>query len=380
MGLGYAVLAAAATAQGGGSAAEVAERARAGALASATYVYVDTLEYLRRGGGSGRAGRGRLRAGGEAAPAPRGRRLEPLERVRTSSRALERLEEIVVAEAGEREVDLAVHHLAAEQRPARSPSACGNACPHRVAWWSRGRGVVGAHVGPAWSPWWSRRSTSRIGPPPQPAVVVPPSTAGGQAPLRGFRPPSVARHEAYMDEVRSAGVHPSRRTTPARRRRRRAGRRVRGAGRSGAGRPLSLLRERAGTACRWPGGRAGRWRPGRHWLPWSSRSPAVLGAGARIWWVRARADPVVVQPVVAAAAAPRVFRRCAGPAAPVSVPAVCPRPRDRWGSRGCRRRGRGRRRRPGAASGAGPASGGIPRGGRDRRRGRGDQGRPTSCG
>jgi len=76
-------------------------------------------------------------------------RLEPLERVRTSSRALERLEEIVVAEAGEREVDLAVHHLAAEQAAGEVAERLRQRLPEsRRMVVSEVGAVLGAHVGP----------------------------------------------------------------------------------------------------------------------------------------------------------------------------------------------------------------------------------------
>jgi DegV family protein with EDD domain len=150
MGLGYAVLAAAATARGGGIAAEVAERAARVAMASATYVYVDTLEYLRRGG---RIRAAQAAVGSALAVKPLlhlvDGRLEPLERVRTSSRALERLEEVVAAEAGDREVDLAVHHLAAEEAAGQVAERLQQRLPRsRRMVLSEVGAVVGAHVGP----------------------------------------------------------------------------------------------------------------------------------------------------------------------------------------------------------------------------------------
>ena len=76
-------------------------------------------------------------------------RLEPLERVRTSSRALARLEELAVRAADGKPVDVAVQHLSAPERAhemaerlrARLPSL-GDVYVGEVG------AVVGAHVGP----------------------------------------------------------------------------------------------------------------------------------------------------------------------------------------------------------------------------------------
>ena len=115
MASGFAVLAGAALARAGGGAAEVARLIKARCRVSETYVYVDTLEYLRRGGrigaaaamlGSALAVKPLLRVGGGE--------LQPFERVRTSGRALLRLEEIGVAAARTATaagVDVEVHHL-----------------------------------------------------------------------------------------------------------------------------------------------------------------------------------------------------------------------------------------------------------------------------
>jgi len=72
-----------------------------------------------------------------------------LERVRTTGRALARMEELAAREAGDREVDVAVQHLAAPERAgevaqrlrARLPKA-------RSMYVGEVGAVVGAHVGP----------------------------------------------------------------------------------------------------------------------------------------------------------------------------------------------------------------------------------------
>ena len=150
MGLGYAVLAAATAAAAGAPADRVAELAARVALASSAYVYVDTLEYLRRGG---RIGAAQAALGSALAVKPLLQlvdgRLERLERVRTASRALARLTEIVEAEVADRPVDLAVHHLAAEESAARVVRRLEQRLGDiRRLMLSEVGAVVGAHVGP----------------------------------------------------------------------------------------------------------------------------------------------------------------------------------------------------------------------------------------
>ena len=110
---GYAALSAAAVAAAGGTAEEAAEAALARAEASSSIFYVDTLEYLRRGG---RIGAAAALFGGALAVKPllqiADGKVASLERVRTSGRALARLEELAVQAAGEKSVDVCVAHLA----------------------------------------------------------------------------------------------------------------------------------------------------------------------------------------------------------------------------------------------------------------------------
>ena len=117
MGLGFAALTAAAAARSGGTAEQVADAAARRAALTRSLIYVDTLEHLRRGG---RIGAAATLLGSALMVKPllelRDGRLAPLEKVRTSSRALARLEELAVTEAGERRVDLGVQHLAAAGR------------------------------------------------------------------------------------------------------------------------------------------------------------------------------------------------------------------------------------------------------------------------
>jgi DegV family protein with EDD domain len=150
MGLGYAVTSAALAAEAGDGAEEVAAIAEKRATGASILFYVDTLEYLRRGG---RIGAASALLGSALSVKPLlhlvDGRIAPLDRVRTSARALARLEELAVEQAAGQRVDLAVHHLAAagraeelaERLRARLPDA-GEVYVGQVG------AVVGAHVGP----------------------------------------------------------------------------------------------------------------------------------------------------------------------------------------------------------------------------------------
>lgn len=150
--MGYAVVSAAVAAQKGASAGEVAALVERRCRASTAVFYVDTLEHLRRGG---RIGTASALLGSALAIKPilglRDGQIVPLEKVRTSSRAIARLEELAVeaAEAAGGEVDIAVHHLdsaeRAEKLAARLTQRLGLAEDVPVIELGA---VVGAHVGP----------------------------------------------------------------------------------------------------------------------------------------------------------------------------------------------------------------------------------------
>lgn len=150
MGLGFAVLSAARRAAEGGSVKEVAEEALARATGSSVLFYLDTLEHLRRGG---RIGPAAALLGSALAMKPLlhlvDGQIAPLEKVRTSARAIGRLEELAIERAGSRRVDVAVHHLssagkadALAQRLRERLPALGDLHVSEVG------AVVGAHVGP----------------------------------------------------------------------------------------------------------------------------------------------------------------------------------------------------------------------------------------
>ena len=150
MGLGFAVDTAAEVAAGGAGMDEVAAAAEKRAAASAAIFYVDTLEYLRRGG---RIGAGAAFLGAALSVKPLlhlvDGRIEPLEKVRTAGRAIARLEELAAAHAGDGEVDAAVHHLANPQRAEALAERLRKRLPGLRHLHVREVGaVVGAHVGP----------------------------------------------------------------------------------------------------------------------------------------------------------------------------------------------------------------------------------------
>ena len=142
MGLGYAVLAAADAAAVEGAAADVATRCR-------VFFCVDTLDRLRRGG---RIGAAAALVGSALAVKPllhvaQGR-IVPLEKVRTTARAAQRMVELAVRAAGDGPADLAVHHLGAAERAEELAERLRERLP-RVARLlvSEVGAVIGAHAG-----------------------------------------------------------------------------------------------------------------------------------------------------------------------------------------------------------------------------------------
>ena len=150
MGLGFAVIAASEEATGGADVDAVAARAASVGAATTTLFYVDTLEHLRRGG---RIGAASALVGTALAVKPLlhvvDGRIAPLEKVRTTSKALARLEDLAVERAGTGAVDLAVHHLAAPDRAAALADRLRARVPGvQTLHVSEVGAVVGAHVGP----------------------------------------------------------------------------------------------------------------------------------------------------------------------------------------------------------------------------------------
>jgi DegV family protein with EDD domain len=150
MGCGFAVLAAARSAAAGADAEEVAATARRTAAQTSTFFVVDTLEHLRRGG---RIGAAAAVLGSALAVKPvlhvKDGRVVPLEKVRTTARALHRLVQRAVEAAGEGPVSVAVHHLAAGDRADRLAADLRERLPAlRELHVSELGAAIGAHVGP----------------------------------------------------------------------------------------------------------------------------------------------------------------------------------------------------------------------------------------
>lgn len=150
MALGFCALAAAETAEGGGTLDEAVAAAEKRADGTAAYFYVDTLDYLRRGG---RIGAAQALLGSALAVKPLLQldegRIELREKVRTASKAIARLEEIVVERAGRSPVDIAVQHLAAGERAAALAERLRERVPGlEELYVSEVGAVIGAHTGP----------------------------------------------------------------------------------------------------------------------------------------------------------------------------------------------------------------------------------------
>ncbi|WP_460816537.1 DegV family protein [Nocardioides korecus] len=163
MGTGYAVLAAAAACDAGGDLDAVASAAERRAAATTSLFYVDTLEHLRRGG---RVGAAAALLGTALAVKPILRlvegRVAPVEKVRTASKALARLEELAVTSALDAGaggvvggtaggVDVAVAHLLSPDRAWQLADALterlGDLLAAEVRVLELGP-VLGAHTGP----------------------------------------------------------------------------------------------------------------------------------------------------------------------------------------------------------------------------------------
>jgi DegV family protein with EDD domain len=150
---GYAVMAAADVLDEGGSAQQAAQAARSRAAASSSIFYVDTLEYLRRGG---RIGAAAALFGGALSVKPLLTITDGVvatrEKVRTAARALSRLEELAVLAADGRQVDACVAHLASPDRAGqlteRLTERLATNLSGREVWCGELGAVLGAHVGP----------------------------------------------------------------------------------------------------------------------------------------------------------------------------------------------------------------------------------------
>jgi DegV family protein with EDD domain len=149
MGLGFAALAAAASSAGGAGVAEVERVATDVASRTRTFFCLQTLEYLRRGG---RIGPATALLGSALAVKPllhvSGGQILPLEKVRTTSRAVTRLVDLTVEAAGEGPVGIAVHHLGTPERAAELATRLAERLPNSAGCLvSEVGAVIGAHTG-----------------------------------------------------------------------------------------------------------------------------------------------------------------------------------------------------------------------------------------
>ncbi|SEU16193.1 DegV family protein [Nonomuraea wenchangensis] len=150
MGLGYPVLAAARAAAAGAPLETVTSAARRCAMSTRTYFYVDTLDNLRR---SGRIGAAARLLGSALMIKPLlhivDGQISLLEKVRTATRAIARLEDLAVQAAGDEPVDLAVQHLAARPRAEALAERLRKRLPALADLQVVEVGpVIGVHVGP----------------------------------------------------------------------------------------------------------------------------------------------------------------------------------------------------------------------------------------
>ena len=153
MGLGFAVLRAATAAIGGESGAEVENVAVAAAARTTTYFVLETLEYLRRGG---RIGSAAAFLGTALAVKPvlhvKDGHIVPLEKVRTTNRAVARLVDLAeqaTDATGADSVELAVHHLAAHDRAVELATRLDERIsPASGCLVSELGAAIGAHTGP----------------------------------------------------------------------------------------------------------------------------------------------------------------------------------------------------------------------------------------
>lgn len=149
MGLGFAVLAGAELAAAGASADDVADLVERKARESTSLFYVDTLEYLRRGG---RVSAARAAVGQALQVKPILQIIDgevvPLERVRTSTKAIARLTELALAATLGRSVEIAVQHLDGAERARVLAETLIDYLPDTRVVESPLGAVVGAHTGP----------------------------------------------------------------------------------------------------------------------------------------------------------------------------------------------------------------------------------------
>ncbi|SCL38643.1 EDD domain protein, DegV family [Micromonospora rhizosphaerae] len=151
MGLGFPALAAALAAERGADLSAVRVAALDAVARTTIFFYVDTLEFLRRGGriSAAQALLGTALSVKPIMHMPDGA-IVIKDKVRTASRAVARLVDLAAEAVGDAEVDLAVHHLAAPERAEQLVAAFTDRLGDRVhdTYVSEAGAVVAAHAGP----------------------------------------------------------------------------------------------------------------------------------------------------------------------------------------------------------------------------------------
>ncbi|BCJ60778.1 hypothetical protein Jiend_42000 [Micromonospora endophytica] len=151
MGLGFPALAAARAAAEGADLAGVRAAAVDTVGRTTIFFYVDTLEFLRRGGriNAAEALLGTALSVKPILHMPNGG-IVLRDKVRTASRGVARLVELAVEAAGDAPVDLAVHHLAAPHRAEQLLAALTTRLGDRLheTYVSEAGAAVAAHAGP----------------------------------------------------------------------------------------------------------------------------------------------------------------------------------------------------------------------------------------
>jgi len=146
--LGFAVRSAAEVAQAGGSAAEVAAAAGHRAASSRTWIVVESLDQLRRGG---RIGAAQALLGNALMVKPilaiEEGMIVPHEKLRTMSRAVARMAEIACDYAGARQVDVIVQHCSTPARAGELAETLRAALPAAQVHEVEVGAVISAHVG-----------------------------------------------------------------------------------------------------------------------------------------------------------------------------------------------------------------------------------------
>lgn len=146
--LGFAVRSAAEVAEAGGSAAEVAAAAQDRAAMSRTWIVVESLDQLRRGG---RIGAAQAFLGNALMVKPiltlQDGSIVSLEKQRTLSKALARMQELATKYVNGRAAEVIIQHCAAPERASQLASAVRSDLPNASVHVVEVGAVISAHVG-----------------------------------------------------------------------------------------------------------------------------------------------------------------------------------------------------------------------------------------